>query len=88
MKARLWIAAGLMVLGAGCAGMQPAEDMSTARYGKVVTAQMQEGSKQRIVVRMADGTTVDVTQERNAGILVGDTVRVFGAGKDARVQKL
>jgi len=88
MKARMWIAAGLVVLGAGCAAVQPAEDMSTARYGKVVSAQMQDGSKQRVVVRMGDGTTVDVTQERDSGILQGDTVRVFGSGKDARVRKL
>jgi outer membrane lipoprotein SlyB len=88
MKTRLWLAAGLVVLGAGCGHIESAEDLSGARYGKVVSAQMLEGTKQRIVVRMGDGSTVDVTQERDAGILQGDAVRVLGTGKDARVRKL
>jgi hypothetical protein len=31
---------------------------------------------------------VDVTQERDSAILVGDVVRVLGTGKDTRVRKL
>jgi outer membrane lipoprotein SlyB len=37
---------------------------------------------------MSDGSTVEVVQERDSGILVGDVVRVLGDGKDLRVRRL
>ena len=88
MNARLWIAAGVAVLGVGCASIEPTGDMAQARYGKVLSAQVLDGAKQRVVVRMGDGSTVEVTQERDSAILVGDVVRVLGTGKDTRVRKL
>jgi outer membrane lipoprotein SlyB len=89
MKARMWIAAAaLAVLGTGCSTLEPAEDMSQAKYGTVVSAQMVEGAKQRLVVRMGDGKTIDVTQDRDSAILQGDIVRVLGSGPNLRVRKL
>jgi len=88
MKATMWIAAGLVVLGAGCSQMEPAEDMAGARYGKVVSTERLDGMKQRVVVRMGDGSTVDVTQERDSAILEGDVVRVLGTGNNTRVRRL
>ena len=89
MKATMWMAAGVVALmGAGCSQMEPADDLASARYGKVVSTQRLDGMKQRIVVRMGDGSTVDVTQERDSAILEGDVVRVLGSGKDTRVRRL
>ena len=73
---------------AGCKAIPAPADMEQARYGKVLSATMLDGAQQRVVVRMGDGSTVDVTQQRDSGIMVGDVVRVFGSGKDARVSRL
>ena len=88
MKARFWIAVGALVSISACTAIEPAEDMANARYGKVVSAQRLDGMKQRIVVRMGDGSTVDVTQDRDSAILEGDVVRVLGTGSNTRVRKL
>ena len=92
MKTRLFVAATIAALVAACSPIEPAEDMAQARYGKVVTTEAVAGGdglgRQRIMVRMPDGSTVDVVQQRDSGILVGDVVRVLGGGKDLRIQRL
>jgi endonuclease YncB( thermonuclease family) len=88
MNARIWLASGVVALVAACSHIEPAEDMAQARYGKVVSTQALDGRKQRVVVRMGDGSTVDVTQERDSGILEGDVVRVLGTGSETRVRRL
>ena len=88
MNGKLFAAAAALSLLTACAQVPSAADMQEARYGKVVTATNTDGARQRVVVRMADGSTIDVTQDREPGIMVGDVVRVFGSGSGARVQRL
>jgi outer membrane lipoprotein SlyB len=91
MKARLLAASLAAFLAVSCSTMEPADDMAGARYGKVLSTKVVSGEgygTQHIVVRMSDGSTVEVVQERDSGILVGDVVRVLGDGKDLRVRRL
>jgi LmbE family N-acetylglucosaminyl deacetylase len=92
MKAQLLAAALAAFLVVACTNVEPAADMGNARYARVVATEAVAGGgglgRQRIMVRFPDGTTAEVVQQRDSGILVGDVVRVLGEGKDQRVQRL
>jgi hypothetical protein len=92
MKAKLLAAAVIAALVTACSHIEPAEDMANARYAKVVSTEAVAGGeglgRQRIMVRFPDGSTAEVVQERDSGILEGDVVRVLGSGKDLRVRRL
>jgi hypothetical protein len=80
-----------MLLATACTTLEQQAAGDEIRYGKVMTTEAMAGpgmGLQRVVVKMPDGSVVDVTQERDSAILVGDVVRVFGNGSKVRVARL